>query len=386
MRFLTWFSPCTWAEDGGYLGIRSFWHGTALGRAITKAFWNILGNDVISLCKFDSHPEMAKLKPWTQAFHTGCSFSILNYDTDFFELVRNGTVKVHIADISHLSPHKVHLADENKTVLDSDAFLCVSGWKHIPPIKFLPEGLEKELGLPHLPPKEPSPDDLASQSALFERADKEILSRFPRLRELPVFNKNYVPLSEQKVFSSDDTGDAADNSNSDEEEITPTTRLTPMLLYRFMTPPQPRFLRTKDVAFCGYSMNFSNAITAHIEGLWISAFFDGRLARDPSVAVADVREEAPPGDFHPTVDELQYRTVLHNRTGKWRYPTDYGEKYPDFIFDAVPYMDMLMADLGLQIHRKKGWFSEMVDPYGPEDYSNINEEFDRRFGKNAETS
>ena len=363
------------------MGIRSFWHGTALGRAITNTFWKVMAADVIGLCKFDSHPEMAKLKPWTEAFYTGCSFSILNYDTDFFELIRNGTVKVHIADISHLSPHKVHLADENKTVLDSDAFLCVSGWKHIPPLKFLPEGIEKELGLPHLPPKEPSPDDLASQSALFDRADKEILSRFPRLRDVPVFNKNYVPLSEQKAFSD---GNADHDSDDTAVEITPTTPLTPMLLYRFMTPPQPRFLRAKDIAFSGYSMNFSNSTTAHIEGLWISAFFDGRLARDPSAAVADGKDVT--GEFRPTVEDLQYRTVLHNRTGKWRYPSDYGEKYPDFIFDAVPYMDMLLADMGLEVHRKKGWFSEMTAPYGPEDYIDINDEWNRKFGANAQSS
>jgi hypothetical protein len=377
MRILTWFSPCAWAEDGGYLGIRAFCHGTAVGRAITNAFWNILSGDVLRLNKYDVHPEMAKLKPWTQAFHTGCSFSILNYDTDFFDLVRNGTVKVHLADIDHLSPHKVHLADADHTVLESDALLCVTGWKHTPPLKFLPEGIDKQIGLPHVAATEASPTDLASQQGLFDRADTEILSRYPRLGDVPTFNKKYVPLADQKGFSA-----------PDDDFITPDAPLTPFMLYHFVTPAQPHFLRAKDIAFAGYSTNFSNTITAHIQGLWISAFFDGKLARDPSAAVMGLTDGdgGDPGksvadNKQLTLERIQYETVLHNRFGKWRYPTDHGSKYPDFAFDALPYLDMLIADLGLQVHRKNGWWMEIAEPYGPADYRNINKEWDKKFGK-----
>ena len=325
------------------------------------------------------------MKPWTEAFHTGTSFSILNYDTDFFELVRNGTVKVHIADISHLSPHKVHLADQSGTVLDSDAFLCVTGWNHIPPLKFLPEGIDKELGLPHPPPTKPSPDDLASQQELFDRADVEVLTRFPGLGRRAAFNKSYVPLAKQEAFRTEAGGGRdEDQRRASGDAFTPTKPLTPMLLHRFLVPPQPRFLRAKDIAFTGFSTNFSNVITAHISGLWISAFFDGRLARDPSAAVVSgVEDSKAQGRRNPsfaTLDDIQYQTVLQNRTGKWRYPNDYGVNHPDFIFDAVPYLDTLIADLGLRVHRKKGWFKEATDPYGPEDYRDINEEWNAKIG------
>ena len=337
-----------------------------MGRAICRTFWKILGGDVISLCKFDSHPEMAKLKPKTDAFFAGCSFSILNYDTDFFELVRNGKIKVHVADISHLGPHEVHLADGEKTVLQSDALLLVTGWTHAPPLKFLPEGIEKELGMPHLVPGEASATDLGSQRTLFDRADAEILSRFPRLRDPGTFNAKYVPLSEQKGI----------RVVGGESGITPTSATTPFLLYHFITPPQEKFLRNKDIAFSGFNMNFSNAMTAHLEGLWISAFFDGKLARDPSAAVGAAR-----GSGAATLEQLQYDTVLHNRMGKWRYPYDYGAKHPDFVFDAVPFMDMLLADLGLKVHRKKTWLKEITEPYGPEDYRDVNDEWERKYGQ-----
>ncbi|KAL6354019.1 hypothetical protein LRP88_12650 [Fusarium phalaenopsidis] len=88
--------------------------------------------------------------------------------------------------------------------------------------------------------------------------------------------------------------------------------------------------------------NFSNIITAHLQGLWISAYFLGRLAKDPTAAVGD----------EVSMSKLRYETVLHNRFGKWRYPIDWGNRNPSFIFDAVPYLDLLQRDLGLEPHRK----------------------------------
>ncbi|KAI1191954.1 hypothetical protein F5B17DRAFT_124083 [Nemania serpens] len=350
LRLITWFSPCIWGDSDGYSMIRSFYHGTAIGRAIVDAFWKVLGNDVMTLNNYDSHPDTAKLKPWTEAMYTAASFSILNYEQDIFELVKSDKIDVYVGEVDHLSPGKVHLADG--TEFESDVFLANTGWKHVPPIKFLPEGIEKELGVPHRWADDASSGDLANQKDLIKRADAEILSRFPRLKRQPVWNKNYVPLTEQKGISSND-------------EVTPCAPLTPYMLYHFLVPPSPRFLRTRDIVFTGMISNFSNAITAHISGLWISAYFQGKLAVDPAAAVDD----------EAALEKLQYDTVLLNRWGKWRYPTDWGDKYPNFIFDVVPYFDLLQRDLGLNPHRKKGWFAEMTDPYGPEDYQDIIDEW-----------
>ncbi|KAI0403159.1 hypothetical protein F4802DRAFT_608202 [Xylaria palmicola] len=345
-RLLTWFSPCIWGSADGYFRIRNFYHGTAIGRFIVDTFWKILGGDVITLNKYDSHPDTAKLKPWTEAMFTGASFSILNYEKDIMELVKSDLVNVYIGEIDHLSPGKVHLADG--TEFKSDVLLANTGWKHVPPIKFLPEGIEKELGIPHSLESDTAPDDLANQQDLIKRADREILDRFPRLKHQPVWNSNYKPLTEQKGVDSND-------------EVTPYTPLTPYTLYRFIVPPSARFLHTRDIAFAGMISNFSNTIAAHIGGLWTSAYFQGKLTIDPAAVVDD----------EAALSKLQYETLLHNRWGKWRYPTDWGHKAPSFIFDAVPYFDLLQRDLGLDPHRKKGWFAEMTDPYGPADYEDI---------------
>jgi hypothetical protein len=320
-----------------------------MGRFIVDSFWKVLGGDVMTLNKYDAHPDTAKLKPWTEAMFTGASFSIFNYEQDIMELVKSDLIDVHIGEIDHLSPGKVHLTDG--TELESDVFVANTGWKHVPPIKLLPEGIEKELGIPHKWTEDAPAEDLANRRDLVERADEEILQRFPRLRRQPIWNKNYKPLTDQKGVDSED-------------EVTPCAPLTPYMLYRFLVPPSPRFLRNRDIAFAGMVSNFSNAITAHVSGLWISAYFSGKLTVGPSATVDD----------QTALKKLQYETVLFNRWGKWRYPTDWGNKNPNFIFDAVPYLDLLQRDLGLNPHRKTGWIAEITDPYGPEDYQDINDE------------
>jgi hypothetical protein len=352
---LTWFSPCIWGDADGYAGIRRFWHGSAIGRAITNTFWSILGGDVLTLNKYDSHPELKKLKPWSQPMFTASSFSILNYPTNFFELVRNGSIKVHIADITGLSARTVHLSDG--TQLDTDALCCVTGWKHVPPVKFLPEGIDKELGLPHAP----SETDFFTPEAV-KKADEEILSRFPRLKDQPVQNKKMRDLLDTKALTTTDA-------------INPSTPLTPWTLYRFMVPPSARFLtHSRDIAFAGILLNFSTPLVAHAQAIWINAFFADQLSA--SVLPPLNPSQSPETDKQTkSIQEIRCETLLHARFGKWRYPAGHGAQFPDFVFDAVPYIDLLIGDLGLKVHRKSGWLAEMTEPYGPEDYRDLLGEF-----------
>ncbi|KAL1636046.1 hypothetical protein SLS56_001398 [Neofusicoccum ribis] len=324
-RFLTWLSPCIWGDEDGYGSVRAFLHGTWFGRKIVDTFWQILGNDANTLCGFDNHPETAKLKPWNSAMWIGSGLSILNFPTDFLELVRNGTIRVHVADITHLSEKTVHLS--NGKEIKTDVLFCATGWKPRPPINFLPPGAVAELGLPHYSSQ---PDTLA------QKADTVILERFPRLKDHP-----NVPKSER----------------SENAKETPNQ---PFRLYRFMIPPST--LQKRNIAFAGMLMTISTSISAQAQSLWISAYFDGRLDRQP------VEEKAG------------WETVLHSQFGRWRYPCGYGARLPDFVFDTVPYIDMLLRDTGLETHRKKSKFAEITDPYGPEDYQNLLSEWTQKHG------
>ncbi|KAL2121087.1 hypothetical protein VTJ04DRAFT_5114 [Mycothermus thermophilus] len=408
IRLLTWFSPCIWGDVDGYGGIRRFLHGTSFGRAITNIFWKVLGNDVLTLNKYTSHPEVLKLKPWTDPMFVASGFSILNYPTNIFDLVRAGAIRVHIADVTALTTRTVHLSDGTQLV-GTDALCCATGWKHVPPVRFvLADGTDAapELGLPHDPA---TSDELFSREEM-RRADEEILARFPRLRNQPVMNKDHVA---RNIGTGNRTATLAPKAGGGTSSLSSQPveeqSLTPWTLYRFMVPPSTRFLQTRDIAFAGILMNFSTLLVAHAQALWITAYFAGQLA--PSVIPSVVTQNSPltpspsaagtvssvsadpkakakaSSTTEQSLASLRSETLLHARFGRWRYPFGRGAQFPDFVFDAVPYLDLLLRDLGLETKRKKlaitkrskggmfAWLKEVVEPYGPEDYKGLVEEF-----------
>lgn len=329
-RFLTWFSPCIWASEDGYPRIRSFFHRTVLGRSIVNTFWKILAQDIVDANGYDKDPELMKLKPWNSAFWIGSGLSILNYPTDFFDLVRNHQIKIYVADVTHLSEKTVHLSTGE--TLPADILVCATGWKAHPPIEFTGGSTsDEQLGLPFYSDE---PDKLA------QKADSEILKLFPRLRDQPNL----------------------DNISKVSEKIGGTNR--PFRLYRFMVPPST--CEVRNLVFAGMTTTITTAIIAQTQALWISAYFDRKLDRVPQ-----------------SKEAMDWETTLHSQFGKWRAPCGYGARVPDFVFDAIPYVDMLLRDLGLKSHRKDGVLEEIFGAYGPEDYRGIVDEWkDVQNGKN----
>jgi hypothetical protein len=354
-RFLTWLSPCIWGDADGYGSVRRFLHGTALGRFIVDRFWLILGGDVMTMNKYDAHPATAKLKPWVSAFWVASTLSILNYETDFFELVKRDNVKIHIADITQLSKGKVHLSSGES--FDSDALLLATGWKHTSSLKYLPAGLDGRLGLQY----SSSASNLEHET-LAARADAEILSTYPRLKNQPEKSKKFVPLSDiDEQTPADDT-------------------VSGMNLYRFMVPADEELLEAHDIAFSGNLMTFTTPIIAQVQALWITAYFDGKISPLTSSGSAcrsstNARATEAAAEADQQITTVKYSATLHNRFGKWRHPGGWAGRIPDFVFDAMPYIDMLLADLGMNSRRKGGFLKEISEPYGPEDYVNIVDEW-----------
>ncbi|KAH0165362.1 dimethylaniline monooxygenase (N-oxide forming), partial [Aureobasidium melanogenum] len=323
-RFLTWLSPCIWGDEDGFGSIRNFLHGSWLGGKVVDVFWWVLSTDANALMGYDKHPETAKLKPRHSALWIGSGLGILNFDGDFLGLVRQGKVKVHIADVVKLGQNTVLLSDG--TNLKTDALVCATGWKARPPITFLPQGLDAALGLPGNSTATPS------SSNDFATADTEILSRFPRLRDQP----------STPIPGGDTTADA-------------TT--LPFTLYRFMAPSSTPF-NQPSIAFAGMITTISTSLCASLQALWITAYLSSSLTRVPS-----------------SPESASQSAILHSRFGRWRYSCGYGGRFPDFVFDAVPYLDMLCKDLGLQNRRKGTLWKEVFEAYGPEDYKGIVEEW-----------
>ncbi|KAK7702110.1 hypothetical protein SLS57_011494 [Botryosphaeria dothidea] len=331
MRIFTWFSPCLWAYGDGYDFIRSFLHRTAFGRWLVDMFWNGLSNDVCKLNGYDKHPETKKLIPWSDGMWSGTSLSILNYPTDFFELVRNGMVRVHHADILRLSDHTVHLSHGGS--LKADALHCCTGWRHEMPMQFSPASLVHDLGLP-----DPSGLWVSPHTAA---ADNEILTRFPRLKHQPNVRPKRTSAKPER----------SDNSASS------------FHLYRFMIPPQTT--NDRNIAVAGAVLSLGNPTLAQIQALWLAAYFDGALRLPEST------------------DKIEYSAELYARFGKWRSPAGYGDKHGDLAFETLPYYDELLRDLGLRFKRKGNWLKEAVAAYGPADYMGLVQEW---LGSNRPTN
>jgi cation diffusion facilitator CzcD-associated flavoprotein CzcO len=273
-RWMTWFSPCPWGGEDGFSWVRGFLHGTAVGRFIVRQFWGGLADDVIKLNNYDAHEETKKLRPWNEPFWIGSGLSIHNYDSNFWDMVKKGQIKVHIADIDHLSggPDTVHL--DNGESFPADILITATGWKKEPSVQFKlgPNG----IGLPY---------SAAAQKQLATDADEEILKRFPRLADQP--SLPFKPKSD------------------------------PFRLYRFMVPPTR--INDRNIAFAGLVSSVSTSICALAQGLWISAYLDGKLDRRAG-----------------SEDEVTQEVMVHTQWGRWRHPTGYGASLPDFVFDAIP--------------------------------------------------
>ncbi|KAJ4336239.1 hypothetical protein N0V87_005531 [Didymella glomerata] len=330
-RLITWLSPCIWEDGFSY--IREFFSRHWLGRKIVDTFFAKMQHSIEESNKYHEHPETAKLLPWDDVFFIGTNRGLLNYDVDFFEFVRNGTIRVHIADIARLSHQMVHLSTGN--TLEADVLICGTGWRDTPQINFV---TEKELGLPgHLP---------LSAQPYIAKADSAILEACPKLQNQPPPRKT-KPMTD------------------DAEEMTPE----PYRLYRFMVPPA--FIDSRTLAFSGAYRSPATTFIAQTQALWITAFFDNNIP-------------ALESGLKASSDRILYETVLHTQFGKWRYSKGFGARFPELWFDCLPYVDLLLKDIGVPNERKKSWWAERFTPYMPVDYIGIVDEYlALNFGRRA---
>ncbi|KAF4632472.1 hypothetical protein G7Y89_g5661 [Cudoniella acicularis] len=139
IRAMTLLSPCF---DSPSSPIRYLLHNTRLGRALVRGFFSIIHNDMLTLGKFNDHPDTKKLIPPGNVFWSGTSVGIFNYPIDLFSLVQKGLINIHLADVTSLTPETVNLSDG--THLKADTVVLATGWKLAPSIKFLPDSLTSE--------------------------------------------------------------------------------------------------------------------------------------------------------------------------------------------------------------------------------------------------
>ncbi|KAF7521271.1 hypothetical protein G7054_g12495 [Neopestalotiopsis clavispora] len=296
-RFFTWFDPCIWSERDGVVGwIRKALHETYLGRKVVSLYWEALQGFAYRAHRYDELPEMQKLKPWVSPFWMGNSLSIHNYSSSWFDLVREGKIMVHIADVTSLTNGTIHLS--NGEDLNVDKFVCCTGWTTRPPIRFLPEGIDPSLGLQY--------QDRTEDHDLIKRARAEIYDRLPAVRGLP--SRTLPPGTIETKRHAATTVDK---------------RFCSYRLYRFLVPADKELLSLQNVAFIGSHLALNAIMIAQLQALWISAYFTDKLPHLHSNTI--------------NYEEVKYETVLHCEYTRIRHPHaagGSGDKCPDLTFDC----------------------------------------------------
>ncbi|KEF53195.1 uncharacterized protein A1O9_10643 [Exophiala aquamarina CBS 119918] len=338
-RLCSLFEPCVWAaESSGFPWIRYLLHRTIVGRRLVSALWGVLDMIVLRANGYDDHPELKKLKPWTDTFWMGNNLGIHNYEQNWFDLVRKGRINIHVADVASLSGDGVHLS--SGAVINADTFVCCTGWETLPSIKFLPEEVIDGLGFPST--------SLQTSETLMQDARTRILKTVPSLRPGP---RKVLPAC------------AAAPIREHEAKNRGSTRSN-YQLYRFMVPPSQKLFQHRNIAVIGAHLAVNAITVAQAQALWVTAFFNDKIANI--------------SDSKVSYREIEYQTILHAEYCRLRHPAaggGAGHRCPDLVFDGLLYTDLLLRDLGVEVRRKRSWWRELFCRYLPSDYQGLVEEW-----------
>lgn len=365
VRATTWCDPNPFVQDTLGKLAHYILHQTWLGRLICALFWAMLDRIVQKANGYygdDGDEKLRMLRPWTSTFWMGNSLSVHNYETDFFQLVREGKVVVHHADVESYGEKEVRLG--NGECLEVDAVVFCTGWKSGPTIKFGPAGIEGEIGLPGY-----EYDSSYSTSSGFgvgidEKGLNHLKAQVHQqiLRESPILASKPIR-----------TLPNSDNHPTQQEHEELTTS-TPYRLYNHIVPPGPTVLHHRNLAFIGHHRSIHAALVAQAQALWITAFFTGHLDLPPSLP-------SPPSSPSPSFDSttITQQTILSKTYHQTIYQAlrhppaagGSGHHFPDLVFDSLPYIDILLGECGVRTMRKGRWWRDIFEAYGLRDYRGL---------------
>ena len=277
------------------------------------------------------------------------------------------------------------------SLVQTDAFVVSTGWKFTPGMDMFPESSLAKWGVPST---KYTPEQRDMWEDLNKQADVEILERFPLLATGPKVADNSMLVNPADILP------AAEKPRKKEE-------YTPWRLWRGMAPPdQVASGKMRNLVFLGMVANIQKMVKAEISSLWAYAYLNDQLEdsvkglsihaptlniNQHTTANRHSKNRNTNGNCHaqgdPTsaalADDIMYDTALFSRFGRWRCPRGQGARLPDFVFDAVPYFDLLLGDLGISGWRKGwGWVGEVFGgSYGQKEYKGVLEEWLAKKGR-----
>ncbi|KAL2428812.1 FAD-dependent monooxygenase DEP4 [Exophiala dermatitidis] len=381
-RIISCFSPCLWEDGMGW--IRHFLHFTNKGKQITQKFWANLYKQTLAQCNMLSHPYTAALEPETSPFWYGTASGVYSYDPTIYGMVADGQISIYREDISYLSKHSIILA--NGTTVRADAIITATGFSAKPTIRFTPSKLHSDLGIPS---DFLAPEQHEFWNALNNKADATIAAKFPQLIAGPTITS-----------SGSSSAAARDCRNYNPSIDRDLSNRTPWRLYRGIAPPGLTAQGERTIVFVGMFSNLANTPRCELQCLWAYAYLNGYLDNKDnnktsrkgngkakakangaaggggvtgSGATGNTVAGGMIGDFEAIFED----TALMSRYAKHRAPYGHGNAFPDLVFDQLPYMDLLLQDLGLKYWRKSNWLSELFGSYVSSDYAGVVQEWIR---------
>jgi dimethylaniline monooxygenase (N-oxide forming) len=210
--------------------------------------------------------------------------------------------------VKSLRRNEIYLDDEAGTHFPCDAILCGTGFERN--LDLFTVEQRQHLGLPY----EKSLEDVDTAKKwdnLVASGDRDILSRFLILQDPP----KHTHLAESR---------------------------TPFRLYRGMAP-----LTDPSILFLNHVTFVNKTFGAEVQAMWAVAYFDGNV---------DI----------PSLAERERDVATWIAWCKRRYLSN-GELGINLLFDAVPYADLIMNDMGVTKHKGKGWLGDFFSPFLPAD-------------------
>ncbi|KAI1768081.1 FAD/NAD(P)-binding domain-containing protein [Hypoxylon sp. FL1150] len=134
-------------------------------------------------------------------------------------------------------------------------------------------------------------------------------------------------------------------------------------LYRRAVPVEMAAKGDRSLAVLGQIHTVQTPLVAEVQSLWAILYLLGEIKL-------------------PSVDEMATEVALWNAWTRKRY-LNQGQKFPYSLYDFLPYIDSIFADLGLKSRRKSNVVAEILSPYEPRDFNGFVDEYLKKRGLNG---
>ena len=177
VRPLTWFGACPWSDGDGFGWVRTLLHRTKIGNWLVRGFFAGMTASTHEQSGILRDEKTRVLVPDHSLMWYGTQSSILTYDTDIYELIKESPVQIIREDVKCLQGDTVILQDGQH--FKTDAIICGTGYDYASSVPLEPISKRSKWGVP-IPPSE---DNVFP--TLDAQADTEICDRFPILQSPP---------------------------------------------------------------------------------------------------------------------------------------------------------------------------------------------------------